>query len=127
MGRPIYVKISASTVNGGIMTMETSGGGQSSGNYWINWSIDDGFTGGNLAWAALEPWIGSTNWHNVADEKGYENSFTGFMTYLTNERPNNLDDVLGTWDMKGDFIETYWMQLTGGTGYPFATTSCVTI
>lgn len=114
MGQPIYSAVDASVVNGGIMTMEASGGGQTETGLWLNWDASSGFTGGWVLWDALQPYIENTGWTTFSKEVGYESTFKDFKDFLENENPTNLDKVLAdeVWSNKSDFITTYWKELT---------------
>lgn len=102
----VYVEVDASVIGGGIMPMAVISGnpepvaGQESFGVWLRWRYDEatgegGFTG--------------TGWHfdDIYNEinKKYETE-EEFKKHLVNNRPHELDDVLGTWDPveKGRFF-----------------------
>lgn len=126
MEMPIYVSVNASTVNNEIMVLENSGG-QESGRFWINWSIDSGFTDGRLSWGSLESIIANTGWPSFSKTLvGYGETYEDFMRYLDTVRPTELNDILGddVWWGKSEFIRSHWMKLTDN-GMP--NTGCISM
>lgn len=126
MEMPIYVSVNASTVNNEIMVLENSGG-QESGHFWINWSIDSGFTDGRLSWESLKSIIAHTGWPIFSKTlEGYGDTYEEFIRYLNTVRPTELNDILGdnVWEGKSDFIDLHWMELTVN-GRP--NTGCISI
>lgn len=121
MGQPIYSAVDASVVNGGIMTMEASGGGQTETKLWLNWEADSGFTGGLVGWDSLITEISNTGWPDFYITLGgeYDSSHASFLDYL-NTDPPDLNGVLGdnVWLTKSSFIDKYWEDLTAGTNRP---------
>ena len=111
----IYVPVDASTVNGGIMTLGTSGNvsdGSGIGYYWILWNytvigdaVEGGYTG--ISWY----WEDPNNYLKTGfNEKMGSSDENDFLNYLKkNQNLNNLDMFLGDWpnDMKGKFMEEH--------------------
>lgn len=107
MPQPIYVEVDASIVNGGIMTMDTSGseGGDTS-FYFINWSNPGGFSGYGWFWGDPNVPL-SGNWASNPISN-YEGSEDGFLKYMEENSPDNLNQWLGeSWsnDMKLKFLQ----------------------
>lgn len=121
MGQPIYSAVDASVVNGGIMTMEASGGGQTQTGLWLNWDASTGFTNGAVSWDKLKPYIEYTGWPSYSHKLGaeYSESYDSFISYL-GTNPTELNGVLGddVWRNKPEFIDQYWSALTYPTGRP---------
>lgn len=102
----VYVEVDASVVNGGIMPMATISGnpepvaGQESFGVWLRWRYDSetgegGFTGTG--------WYFGDIYNAINKKFASEQEFKG---YLVQNKPSNLDDILGTWDPvdKGRFF-----------------------
>lgn len=101
----VYVEVDASVVNGGIMPMAIISGnpepvaGEETFGVWLRWWYDDttgegGFTGGG--------WYVDDLNNPIREKYGTEEAFK---KYLMEEKPGDLNDVLGSWDpdAKGQF------------------------
>ena len=112
----IYVEVDASSINGGIMPMTMVSGnpqpvdGQSYVVVWIRWQYDDvtgngGYTG--TGWYFEDPD------NNIQKHYSTEQAFKG---WLTEERPTNLDSVLGDWlaSNKAAFLNKNMTKLDAG-------------
>ena len=84
----IYVEVDASVANGGIMTLQTSGGEE--GSYWINWDSANGFigTGWDTAWKSANVPLAS-DWEN-SSATNYANTYDGFLSYVTTSGTEDL-------------------------------------
>lgn len=103
----IYVEVTGNVANNGIMLMEASGTTPSQGGYWLHWTTT-GFT--DKSWFDLSSYIDQTGWPSVAASHGFEATWAGFLQYM-GENPSNLDDVLGNWSNKGNFVEEHFFDL----------------
>lgn len=106
----IYVQVDANAVNSGIMTMDASGGGHTEGSYWLHWD-ENGFQskGWDLThWdeTPLKSW-----WATNHGE--YSNDSSGLSQYLADNPNVNLDEALGNWTNKGEFVDKYCKDLGG--------------
>ena len=117
----IYVEVDASVVGGGIMPMAIISGnpepvaGQETFGVWLRWRYDDqtgegGFTGTGWYFEDI---------HNAINKK-YKTE-QEFKDYLVENNPQNLDDVLGTWDPtdKGRFFTSYQSMLGANNCFSF--------
>lgn len=120
----IYVEVDASAVNSGIATLGASGdipGGDEGAvgiMAWLNWSYDDtgngGYTGHGWFWgdsnndlvSAWGTYCSSTTDSDTGNP--YANNEGGFKKWLANTQPENLDELLGNWDLqrKENFINS---------------------
>lgn len=112
----VYVEVDASVVNGGIMPMAIVSGnpepvdGQSYVVVWIRWRYDDitgdgGYTG--------------TGWYFNDVNNNIKNHYSteeGFKTWLTSDKPTDLNSVLGDWqaDAKAAFLNAHLDDLEAG-------------
>ena len=103
----IYVEVTGNVANNGIMLMEASGTTPSQGGYWLHWETN-GFTA--KSWLDLSSYIDQTGWPSVAESHGYAADWEGFLLYMETN-PSNLDDVLGNWSNKGDFVSAHLEDL----------------
>lgn len=107
----IYVEVDASVANG-IMTMNASGGGQTGGGYWINWT-SNGYSGsGSWYWddsnnylqqgwsAAVTAGGGYVGESCTGDGEGqpHTGSYDSFLIHMQNGHAEDLNAVLGSWD-----------------------------
>lgn len=102
----VYVEVDASVVGGGIMPMAVISGnpepiaGQETFGVWLRWWYDDqtgegGFTGTG--------WFFDDIYNEINKRFQTEQKFK---EYLVDNKPKNLDEVLGSWDPtdKGRFF-----------------------
>lgn len=117
MGQPIYVDVEAGYADNGIMTMDTSGGGQE-GGYWLYWN-ENGYIGTDWYWGEETNYV-STGWtnyvnsgklecgvHHTTDEKGLSD-------HIAAGHAQDLNDVLGAWP-PGDkmiFVGTHYNEFS---------------
>lgn len=112
----VYTTIEAQAVNGGISTLSTSGeipGGDEGVvglMAWVTWVYDDTGNGGytNKGWF----WLDTNNdlalaWSNyysqttdISTGRPYANDENGFKKWLADTNPENLNVLLGGWDLK---------------------------
>lgn len=97
MGQPIYVAVSASNINSGIMTLEQSGG-QEEGSYWIDWDPTTGFTDQGWFYDSSYLHIGWPAFLQNNPEYEYSSDLQGFQAYMAAVNPDNLNEILGGWD-----------------------------
>ena len=121
----VYVEVDASVVNGGIMPMaiisgspEPVAGGEAFG-VWLRWWYNDatgegGFTGTG--------WYIDDEYNPIKDKYPTEKEFKD---YLMEEKPTNLNDVLGTWDPvdKGLFFTKHQSALGFNNCFSFVSGS----
>lgn len=107
----IYVQIDASVANG-IMTMDSSGGGQTGGGYWLNWTAS-GYTGKGWLWNADGNYL-PQGWAKAVTDGGgivdncegdsskpdgkHDNTYESFLVHMNNGHSENLNSILGSWD-----------------------------
>ena len=104
----VYAEVDASVLNPGISTMATVSGnpepvdGQSYVVVWIRWRYDDatgdgGYTG--TSWYFDDPY------NNIPKHYSEEE----FKKWLVDEKPTNLDSVLGDWSAadKAEFLNRH--------------------
>ena len=130
----IYVPVDASTVNGGIMTLAGSGeipGGEGVVGLmaWITWAYDDAGNGGytNKGWFWGDPNNDlQSAWTSFCVSLGYDTDENGFKKWLSDKKPEDLNDLLGDWDLKRKeaFVNAN-MNLLGV--YPANPTGCIEI
>ena len=116
----IYVEVTADIVNGGIMTLGTSGNigdGSDTGYYWILWNynivgdqyISGGFAGISWYWNDPYNYI-DDGWKQSSQAAIYGDGEDGFKKYLI-DNPNleNLDFILKEWpnEDKAKFMEQH--------------------
>lgn len=101
MGRT-YVPLTANSAD--IPSVLNISGGQTGGNYWLNWETS-GFTGQGWYWDESGSYnYPIPNWWTTNHQGGtehvtssYTNDEDGFKDWLATENPGTLDFVLGTW------------------------------
>ena len=137
----IYTTIDARTVNSGISTLATSGeipGGDEGVvglMAWVTWVYDDSGNGGytSKGWFWDDPNNDlKLNWEKYVsgaiDSTGmsYDNTEAGFKRWLADTRPDDLNLLLGDWDLqrKETFVNSNMHTL--GV-YPSVATGCIEI
>lgn len=111
MGKPIYVEVRANSPAARTMNLTASSGGVDQGGYFLYWNSDTGFTDGNVLWGAMESFISETGWQTAYSKYGFDQpTWDNFTIYLATG-PSNLDDVLGHWPSKGQFVEDHIAEL----------------
>lgn len=125
----VYVQVDASVANG-IMTMDSSGGGQTGGGYWINWGSNGYSNSGNWFWDDPNNYLQAGWAAAVASGGGFvdgcagdpsksdskhDDSYDSFLVHMTNGHADDLNSVLGAWnkDDKLQFLLTNADQLGG--------------
>ena len=117
----VYVEVDASVVNGGIAPMAIVSGnptpvvGQESFGVWLRWNYntengEGGFTGSG--WYFNDP--------NNPINDTYESEYA-FKQYLMNDRPPDLNSVLGSWgaERKAAFCEANQKLLAANNCFQF--------
>lgn len=120
----IYTTVDASIVNSGISTL--AGSGEIPGGdegvvglmAWITWGYDDtgsgGYTGKGWFWTDSNNDL-AKNWQAFSGSTldsttnlPYSNDESGFRKWLADTQPNNLDVLLGNWDLtrKENFVNS---------------------
>lgn len=100
MGQPIYVDVEAGYADNGIMTMDTSGGGQENG-YWLYWT-ENGYTAQGWYWNESNNYV-KTGWENYVNNGeltcGVKHAATegGLKEHIAGGHADDLNDVLGAW------------------------------
>lgn len=117
----VYVEVDASVIGGGIMPMATISGkpepvdGEETFVVWLRWRYDDttgdgGFTG--------QGWF----WEDVNNAlKDYFATEEEFKALLVKNKPGDLDDYLGNWDVtrKSAFFTANQSKLGQGNCFTF--------
>lgn len=110
----VYVELDASVVNSGINLMSASGEipGGDDGTVgllaWLTWSYDStgegGYTGKGWFWDDSNNYL-PTAW-GTYHPTNYEDTEEGFKRWLVDTQPQNLNDLLGNWNLiqKGQFV-----------------------
>lgn len=112
----IYVEVDASAINGGIAPMAIVSGnpepvdGQAYVVVWIRWNYDD--TTGNGGYTG-------TGWYFEDPDNNIKKHYSteqAFKDWLKEDRPTNLDSVLGDWlaSNKAAFLNKYMTELDAG-------------
>lgn len=103
----VYVEVTGEAVNNGIMAIDSSGG-QTSGQYWIKWTADGGFTGTGweTAWNSSNVPL-QTAWTSAPAE-GFSGDFNGFLAYVASGAQDLnpwLDGAGWTNEAKWEFMQ----------------------
>lgn len=109
----IYVPVDASVANNGIMTLDASGGGQTGGGYWINWTGNGYSNSGNWFWDDANNYL-KTGWANAVAAGGgrvdgcdgdpntpdhnHTAEYNSFLVHMNNGHSEDLNTILGDWD-----------------------------
>lgn len=111
-----YVDVAAAQANMGIMTMNTSGGGEE-GGYWLYWD-ENGYSGVNWYWTDPNNYV-AEGWANYVNGDKLECGTThtpdeqGLKDHISGGHADDLNDVLGPWDpgKKYIFVGTHYNDL----------------
>ena len=117
----IYVPVDANAVDG-INTLDTSGGGQTQGGYWITWT-SEGYTAIGWFWDDPNNYL-KTGWANAVEKYGgvigenctgngdgnpHTAEQSSFLIHVENGHSEDLNDILADWPngSKLQFIKTH--------------------
>lgn len=106
----IYVPATASAANG-IMTMDASGGGITTGGAWLSWS-STGYTNQGWYWDDPNNYL-QRGWSSLISETGgdlvdcdtkHDATYNSFLQHVQYDRAENLNQILGNWSSKDKSI-----------------------